>query len=136
MQIEVFALCDAATGDAGKLNVLGAFDTLWVSKFPAVHAQCTVALRVRFSRLEKGEHQVKVSFIDMDGKEIIPSLQGAIHITFPEDQSSGSANLIMNIQGLKLEKVGEHAIDLSIDNQQTASLPLFVRKKYPPAAHA
>jgi len=129
MQIEIFALCDAATADLGKLNMLGAFDTIWVAKTPAVHPQCTIALRVRFEKIEQGEHKVAVHFVDIDGKNVIPPAQGAITINFSEEQSSGSANLILNLQGLKLERAGEYSIDLAIDGQQKASLPLFVKER-------
>jgi len=129
MQIEIFALCDAAIADLGKLSMLGAFDTIGVIKTPAVHPQCTIALRVRFEKIERGEHKVAVHFVDIDGRNVIPPAQGAITINFPEEQSSGSANLILNIQGLKLERIGEYSIDLAIDGQQKASLPLFVKER-------
>ena len=129
MRIEIFALCDAATGDLGKLSMLGAFDTIWASKTPAVHPQCTIALKVRFERIERGEHKVVVHFANSDGKNVIPPAQGAITINFAEEQSSGAANLILNIQGLKLDSFGEYSIDLAIDGQQKASLPLFVKER-------
>lgn len=129
MQIEIFALCDAATADFGKLSMLGSFDTIWVTKTPAVHPQCAIALRVRFERIERGEHKVVVHFVDIDGRNVISPAQGAITINFPEEQSSGSANLILNIQGLKLDRVGEYSIDLAIDGQLKASLPLFVKER-------
>lgn len=129
MNIEVFSLCDAATVDMGKLNMLGAFDTIWTKKTPAIHPQCSVALRIRFTSIEKGEHNVIVNFVDADGKPIVPSAGGTIKINFPDDQRSGSANLILNLQGLRIEKYGEYSIDLAVDNQQKASLPLFVRNR-------
>ena len=129
MRIEIFALSDAATGDLGKLSMLGAFDTIWVAKTPVVHPQCTIALRVRFERIERGEHKVVVHFADSDGKNVIPPAQGAIKMNFPDEQSSGSAHLILNIQGLKLERFGEYSIDLAIDGQHKASLPLFVKER-------
>ena len=129
MQIEIFALCDAATADFGKLSMLGAFDTIWATKAPTVHSQCAIALRVRFERIERGEHKVIVQFVDIDGKNVIPPAQGAITMNFPEEQSSSSANLILNIQALKLEKFGQYSIDLAIDGQQRASLPLFVKER-------
>jgi hypothetical protein len=129
MQIEIFSLCDAATADFGKLSMLGVFDTIGVMRIPVVHPQCAIALRVRFDKIERGEHKVVVHFVDIDGKNVIPPAQGVININFPEEQSSGSANLIMNIQGLKLEKFGEYSIDLAIDGQQKASLPLFVKER-------
>jgi hypothetical protein len=129
MRIEVFALCDAATGDFGKLSMLGVFDTIWTVKIPAVHPQCTIALRVRFERIERGDHSVTVHFVDNDGKNVIPPAQGVIKTSFPDEQSSGASNLILNIQGLKIDKFGEYSIDLAIDGQQKASLPLFVKTK-------
>jgi len=129
MQIEIFALCDAATADFGKLSMLGAFDTIWVTKTPAVHQQCAIVLRTRFERIERGEHKVVVHFVDADGKNVIPPAEGVITINFSEEQSSGSAHLILNIQGLNLPKLGEYAIDLAIDGQQKVSLPLFVKER-------
>ena len=130
MNIEVFSLCDAATVDvAGKLNVLGAFDTIWSNKMPAVYPQCAIALRIRFENIERGEHGVTVNFVDLDGKHIIPSANGKININFSDEERSGSANLVINLQMLKLGNYGEYSIDLAVDNRKEASLPLFVRER-------
>jgi hypothetical protein len=128
MNIEMFSLCDAATIDAaGKLNVLGAFDTIWTANMPIVYPQCAIALRIRFEKIEKGEHRITVNFVDLDGKHIIPPAIGVININFPDDQRSGSANLVFNIQMLKIEKFGECSIDLAVDGRREASLPLFIK---------
>ncbi|MDP2922234.1 MAG: hypothetical protein Q8O30_00740 [Candidatus Omnitrophota bacterium] len=129
MRVEVFSLCDAATSDIGKLNMLGAFDAIWVRTLPVIHPQCAIALRLRFDKIERGEHKIVVNFVDADGKNIIPPAQGSIMINFPDEQSSDSANLILNIQGLKLERLGEHSIDLAIDGRHEATLPLFVKEQ-------
>ena len=130
MRIEVFSLCDAATADAGgKLNMLGAFDTIWVAKIPVVHPQCAIALRLRFDAIERGDHKVTVNFVNSDGKHIIPPATGNIKVVFPDEQRSGSANLIFNIQGLKIEKPDVYSIDLAIDNKSEASLPLYVKER-------
>lgn len=126
MNIEVYALCDAATNDMGKLNMLGAFDTIVASQLPVVHPQCAIALRIRFGNIEKGEHRVTVNFVDLDGRNIIPPANGNINVNIPDGQRSGSANLILNIQRLKLEKYGEYSIDLAIDGRSEGSLPLLV----------
>ena len=49
MNIQVAVLCDAATDDQGKLNILGAFDTINALTLPAIHPQCAIALRVTFT---------------------------------------------------------------------------------------
>ncbi|MFA6384637.1 MAG: hypothetical protein WCY10_04620 [Candidatus Omnitrophota bacterium] len=129
MQIEIFSLCEAATADAGKLNVLGAFDTIWATKVPLVYPRCTIVLRARFEKIERGEHKVAVHFVDIDGKNVIPPAQGDLTMNFSDQQRSGSANLILNIQGIQLEKLGEYSIDLAIDGKQEASLPLYVKER-------
>jgi hypothetical protein len=54
MNIQVAVLCDAATDDNGKLNLLGSFDTIYAPQLPAVHPQCAVALRVTFMSGDEG----------------------------------------------------------------------------------
>ncbi|MBL7070562.1 MAG: hypothetical protein ISS26_00105 [Candidatus Omnitrophica bacterium] len=128
MQIEVFSLCDAATVNAGKLNILGAFDTIWARKIPIVHPQCSVALRIRFDRIEKGDHSISVNFVDEDGKHIMPAANGTIRINIQNGQRSASAHLVLNIQGLNLKRCGEYSVDLAIDGRRDLSLPLYVRE--------
>jgi hypothetical protein len=128
MIIEIFSLCDAATSESGKLNILGAFDTIWVRQFPAVYPHCAVATRVRFSSVEIGEHKVGLRLIDMDGKDVLPPAGGAMRLDLSESCTSGSSNLILNIQSMKLERAGELSLELSIDGQNAMSLPLYVRQ--------
>jgi hypothetical protein len=129
MQVEVFSLCDAATVYQGKLNILGAFDTIWSGKVPVVYPQCAIALRIRFEAIEKGSHKIAVNLVDTDGKHVIPPVNGTVNIDFTAEQRSGSANLVLNIQRLKLNEYGEYSIDLGIDGRCEASLPLIVRTR-------
>ena len=131
MNVELFALCDAATGDFGKLSMLGAFDTLWVDSLPATHPHCAIALRLRFRSVEAARHTVRVTLMDENGKHAINPMEGQIEVKFPDSRSSVSVNLILNMQGLKFEKAGEYSIDMALDGRQEASLPLFVNQKKP-----
>jgi hypothetical protein len=127
MDVEAFLLCDAATDQQGKLNVLGAFDTVFAKEVPAVHPACAVAARIRFSKVEQGEHAVRICVIDQNGKEVVPKLDGKVSVLVAEDASSMAVNLVLNFQRLKLPDYGEYSIDLAIDGEQKASLPFFVR---------
>lgn len=134
MVVEIFSLCDAATAENGKLNLLGAFDTIWAKQFPVVYPHCTVAIRLRFSALEKGNHRVDVRFIDADGKNILPPAGGGVLVDMSPEQRSASANLILNIQSLRLERPGESSLELSVDGQLAMSLSLVVKQMTPPAS--
>ena len=124
MNIEAFLLCDAATDQHGKLNVLGAFDNIFAKQIPATHPACAVAARIRFDRIEEGEHKVSILIIDEDGNPIGPKLDGSVNVRFKEKMDSLVTNLILNIQGLKFEKFGQYRIDLAIDGEIKAELPL------------
>jgi hypothetical protein len=128
MNIEAFLLCDAATDQQGKLNILGAFDNIFTNKVPTVHPACAVAARIRFEKTEQGNHPIRIKIIDEDGKSIGPDLQGNINVSIGDEADSTTANIVLNIQRLKLEKYGRYRIDLSIDNQIMSSLPFNLRE--------
>ena len=128
MNIEAFLLCDCATDQRGKLNVLGAFDSIYARKMPTVHPACTVAARIRFEKIEEGDHKVRIDVIDQDGRPIVPRLNGNISVRAREDAGSSIVNLILNLQRLKFENYGEYRIDLAIDGKVEGSLPFSVRE--------
>ncbi len=128
MNIEAFLLCDAATDQQGKLNVLGAFDNIWTKKVPAIHPACAVVARIRFEKIEEGSHPIRIHVIDEDGKPIGPKLDGNVNVRIGDDIDSSVANIVLNIQRLKFEKYGQYRFDLAIDNQIMGSLPFYVRE--------
>jgi hypothetical protein len=135
MNIQVAVLCDAATDDNGKLNLLGAFDTIYTQQLPAVHPQCSIALRVTFGHEDEGEHQLRLNFVDADGRSIMPSIDIPVQVVLPGDSHFGTRNFIVNIQQLKFEAPGLYSIDLMLDNRSQGSIPLLV-KHNPPAVEA
>ena len=126
MEVEIFALCDAAADYSGKLNLMGTFDSIQAKQFPVTHPYCSVALRVRFERIEEGDHRMRISIVDDDGKSIGPSVDGSIGVKFSPNSLSVCTNMVMNIAGMKFEKPGRYSVDLAIDNRHEKSLPLTV----------
>ena len=127
MNIEIFALCDAATENDGKVNILGAFDTIAAREEPVTIGHCSIALRLRFKRIESGSHQVRLAVVDADGRAVIPPFQTIMNIQVREPQESAVANLILNLQQVKLGAFGRYAIDLAVNGRQEGSLPFFIR---------
>jgi hypothetical protein len=135
MNIQVAVLCDAATDENGKLNLLGAFDTISTPQLPVEHPQCSVALRVTFFSGDEGKHNLRFNFVDADGKPIMPDFPPIpIEVLLPEDMHFGTRNFIVNIQRLKFENPGLYSIDIALDDQPQASIPLLVKHSPPPAA--
>ncbi len=128
MDIQVATLCDAATDYGGKLNLLGTFDTIMAPQFPAMHPQCSIALRLAFSRIEEGSHRLSLNFVDEDGRSIMPSIELQAEVLFPAEGSFLSRNFIVNIQHLKFERPGQYAIAVAMDGRHQTSIPLQIRK--------
>lgn len=133
MNIQVAVLCDAATDESGKLNLLGAFDTIFTPQLPAVHPQCSIALRVTFGHQEEGQHKLALNFVDADGRSMMPSIDIPVEVVLPADSHFLTRNFVINIQQLKFENPGLYSIDISLDDQPQSSIPLLVKHK-PPAA--
>jgi hypothetical protein len=132
MNIQVAVLCDAATNDHEKLNLLGAFDTIYAPNLPAIHPQCSIALRITFFTGEEGKHSLVFNFVDADGRSIMPNFPPLpIEIALPEEVHFCTRNFVVNLQQLKFDNPGLYSIDVRIDDQSRASIPLLVKHTPP-----
>ena len=128
MNIQVAVLCDAATDDNGKLNLLGAFDTIYAPQMPAFHPQCAVALRVTFQPGDEGTRKLALNFINADGHSILQVPEMPVPVSLPDDVHFLTRNFIVNIQQLKFDEPGLYSVDVRLDNETVASVPLLVRQ--------
>jgi hypothetical protein len=133
MNIQLAVLCDAAADYGGKLSVLGAFDTIVTKKLPAVHPQCSIALRIVFEPHEDGAHQLKMNLVDEDGAAIMPNIDIPIRVHMGEITSFLARNFVLNIQQLKFPKVGQYAFHVYWDGHHEKTIPLQVRMAPSPA---
>jgi hypothetical protein len=131
MNIQIAVLCDAATESAGKLNLLGAFDAIQAAQLPAVHPQCSIALRMTFNKVEEGAHKLRINFVDEDGKSIMQAIDLPFQVAMPEDAHFITTNIIVSMQQLRFAKAGLYSIDVAIDGRQEVAIPLIV--KQPPS---
>jgi hypothetical protein len=127
MNIQVAVLCDAATEDNGKLNLLGAFDTIFAPQLPAVHPQCAVALRVTFMSGDEGERKLKLNFVDADGKSIMPPIEIPVAVSLPDEALFLTRNFIVNIQQLKFADEGLYSVDVRLDDKSQGNIPLQIK---------
>jgi hypothetical protein len=127
MKIEVFTLCDAATDNHGKLNILGTFDQIYAQRMPVFHPACAVALRIRFDKMEEGPHAVMIQLVDPDGRPVFKPMEGEVNPRMGEDIDSLAVNLILNFQHLKFEHFDDYQLNLFVDGASLASLPLRLR---------
>ena len=56
------------------MNIIGTFNTIFANKAPIVYPLCALAMILRFEKIEEGAKTLRISFIDTDGKPVMPTL--------------------------------------------------------------
>lgn len=131
MKLEILTLCKAAVVEHGSLSILSAIDRLHASAVPCVLARCSVAIRIRFDRIESGEHDLKVHIVDADGKGVMQPLQAKLRVQSGESHRSAAICLVIDVNGLSLPSFGEYSIDLAVDSLHVGSTPFNLSEAKP-----
>jgi hypothetical protein len=132
MKVEIFNVCDFATVDmSGKLTMVGVFDRIHAVSAPMAYGTFSLAIRLRFENIEEGQKRIKLSFVDSDGQQIVPSLEANILVQTPPQESSSTIHFVTTVMQLIFPKFGEYAVHLAIDGRQEGSTPVFVRQVIP-----
>jgi hypothetical protein len=127
MHVSFALFADAANlSQEGKLNILGVFDALQVAQFPAIHARATLVVRIKGNAADVGAHDVTMRWVSPAGVDLWQS-QGTLEFgTLPDDVAEADLPLIAIID-LPADVAGEYAMEISIDRQAAARVPLMIR---------
>ncbi len=125
MQLEILTFCDAAAEYGGRLNIMGATDTIHTASVPFRYSQCALAVRLRAARVEQGQHSVRLMIIDVDGEPIL-NIDGPMQVNVTSPIGS-ALSLIVSAQNLEFKQAGEYEIEVAVDGIQLGCSPLFVR---------
>jgi hypothetical protein len=131
VRTEIFALCEAAEQLQGKLTFIGVFDTVVAQAVPLDYGPFAVVARVRFERLEAGEHHVEIHLLDEDGRQKYTLFDGSVRISVkPGPGSAGVAtmNLTHTIGSMAFPAFGGYDVNLLVDDNQIATVPLAIRR--------
>ena len=130
VDVDILAVCHAATADGGTINLLRTFDVLYSDALPLTRRSCAVAALLRFNRDDVGSHEVRLSFQDGDGKSL-GYLTRTIEVQFQDrsDLPSLTYPFIADIDEISFPEFGDYTTTLFVDGKEVASRPIFVRRK-------
>lgn len=126
MNIYTAVLCDSAEDLQGKLNVTGAFDTLFAERFPVAHKECSLALRFGYTQKDAGTHKISLNIVDDQGKSILPEetpIQGEISVEIPEGLDFFTRNSIIRLQNMIFQKEGTYTVDITMNEEPLVAIP-------------
>ena len=135
MEVDLALLADAATIDgSGKLNILGIFDRLNTSSFPARHGRMALVLRFMAGLDETGQHEVEITLRDPEGQEVV-RINGEMQLGPGGVAGGGGIRVphVLNVEGLVFPRPGLYGFDVVVDGTHHVTMPLTVNG---PAASA
>jgi hypothetical protein len=127
MQVAFALFADAANlSQEGKLNVLGVFDALQVGALPAVHPRAHLVVHLKGTPIDVGRHSVTLRWINPSGSELWTST-GELNVGQPPSGvTEMDLPLIAQID-LPIDAAGAYQMTVSLDDQQSALVPVQVR---------
>lgn len=127
MTVQLATLCDSAADYAGKLCILGAFDTLCAREFPVVHPACALVVRLIFEPQDSGRHSFLIRCMDPAGQDTVPPFEPVVDVAFPSAfVPFVTRNIVMNLQRLRVEKPGLYLWSVGCGGRTLATIPLRV----------
>lgn len=129
MRVMTCLLADfASTGDGGKLNLMGVFDRIFASQFPAAHPMMCLVVRILHEYEDsESSHDLHIKMEGPDGAAII-EINGKAEVGTLEPGAFGTANQIIQLQGVDFPKSGTYMVRVKIDGSQAYEMPLSVMK--------
>ena len=127
MKAEIFTFCDFAQESAGKLTIVGTFDTIIARQFPCIHPQLSVVVRLRFDLWEFSQHHFRIETVDLDGELNMEPITGELDVKGVGNATAVS-HLVFTISNLRFHREGVVNFVLYIDDREITTLPLYIRK--------
>jgi len=127
MKIELFTFCDFAQENSGKLTIVGTFDNIISRNFPCVHPHLSVVIRIRFDLWEFGSHAFRIETRNLNGEMTMEAINGNLEVKGGGNASAVS-HLVFSISNLHFNEPCMINMILYIDDKETDSIPLYVRK--------
>ena len=130
MRLRLAVAADYANlSSEGKLNIMGVFHEVQPLAFPSVLSQGFIILEWEAGPAEaRTRRELRVAFVDPDGTEKIAL---GISLEVPEPRRAGSPalfNQIINVAGTPLERSGEHAFYVLVDDDEKGRIALYVHE--------
>lgn len=130
MDVTLAVACDYANvSEDGKLNILGVFQEINPTGFPAGVAQMYLVVSFEAGVAEFGtQKDIRIALLEADGSEVM-SMEGPMPVHQPtRPGSSAYINQILNLQGLAFPGPGDYAFHIVVGGETKRTVPIRVNE--------
>lgn len=134
MKVNFAVLAEYANLTAdGRLNIMGVFNRIYASTFPARHVTMQLVMRLAAHPAEYGKpQQVNVRLANADGHKLF---ELGAEITVTDDPTRlGYVDQILGLNNIPFATAGDYSFDVLINNNHEFAIPLQVGLMPPPPA--
>jgi len=124
MNINIFTYCDYAQDNKGKLTIVGTYDTLRSSEFPATRNSVYIVARISFEH-PVSQATIKLNLTQASTNKTLFAL-GEQTIKLKDDKQD--LNLVLALKNVVFDKPDDYITQLTINNQQFM-LPLHLQQR-------
>ena len=127
MEARLLLLADYASLEAqtGKLNIIGAFNNIFSSSFPATHPMMYLVVRIAAELGEFNiERNLEVALFDEDGQEAWRTPRLPFTIPAPNGGRTGEFNAVLALQMMTFERPGRYEFRVFVDHDLEGIIPL------------
>ena len=133
MHVKYAIIANAAIpAGGGKWTIVGTFNTVRSQRFPAIHPQIALLIRIEGHHSEAGKHQLRVDFVDELGQLVNGQSSGTEFALDPNAVLAGTpvtAEILAGFpNGIQLPKAGNFDFAIHVDDTYQDSVPLYVRQ--------
>ena len=114
-------ICDyALTAQDGKISAIGLFSQINVARLPAVHGRLFI---VAVLEAEPGTYELTLQVLAPSGASV---LDRAPQLRIAVPPGATTANVVANLNGMKMSELGRHRIELRAGDKLLGSTPFNV----------
>ena len=134
MEVTLALLADYANLTAdGKLNIMGTFDTIFAERFPAVHPQMQLILRLSANPAEVGARKkLEIKLMTEDGRQMFSiSAEFGFQVKDPALPVGleMKTDQIIGLNNIRFESAGDYQFAILINDDTKETVPLKVRQR-------
>jgi hypothetical protein len=110
----------ALTAQDGKISAIGLFSQINIARLPAVHGRLFI---VAVLEADAGVYELQLQVLAPSGESVLDQ-SPRLKISVPPNATT--ANVVANLNGMKLSELGRHRIELRNGDQLLGSTPFNV----------
>ena len=126
MKVDFAFLCDFAEG-GGKLSALGiGFESIVGKQLPVRHPHFCLVIQLRTSTVEAGAKEIKVYLIDVDGKDVIPPIEGKFSIPKVPSGTESIGRVVMEFNSVQFPLYDTYSVRAVMEGIEMVNIPFKV----------